>query len=48
MTRSDDREFMQADDEMPGEDFSAMLERLGLTEDEYWEDRGWPDPPPTK
>lgn len=31
---------MQADDEMPGEDFSAMLQRLGLTEDEYWESHG--------
>lgn len=32
-----DREYMQADDEMPGEDFSDMLKRLGLTEEEYWD-----------
>lgn len=30
-------EYTQADDEMPGEDFAVMLERLGITEDEYWE-----------
>jgi hypothetical protein len=31
-----DREFMQGDDEMCGEDFSEKLKRLGMTEDEYW------------
>ena len=33
----EDRQFMQADDEMPGEEFTEILDRLGMTEDEYWD-----------
>lgn len=40
---SDEREYMQADDEMPGEEFGQMLKRLGITEDQYWLEHGWPD-----
>ena len=40
---TESRMFMQADDEMPGEDFLDMLERIGMTEEQYWCYRGWPE-----